>query len=368
MSDNTPNTEINNVSGDFSIGHNSEVGGHQRVRGNSTVDHNMIVKGWLRAWNIESMFLGFFVSLEDAPDGKRPGNYIFVKDADSTTIASIYYWTVSGWVDSGMDTTLPTNVNVEETTIPYEAVFESGEVVNETEIIDNTTTDSAHDCLSAKQGKKIWDRIVPVVPSLSASLSNPVEYTGSDIGVILTWGCKRDGVNKIPSRVVIKKDGVTVETVSTPLSHTGTYGSTVNKLNASTLVGDTVFTAEITADGLTEIASVTIRQVLPSYVGFYVSGATADAMKGSLTKKLVNVVSGLSGTYTNDSNTKYLTILVPNNLTIGTGKVSSSKVSIPMNPAVSDTSITVGGAARTYKVYRSVSTFNAGDKTILVEV
>jgi len=358
--------DTSNVPGDFSIGHNAEIGGHQRVRGNGIFDHNVTVKGYLRAWNIESMFLGFFVDLADAPDGHQAGNYIFVKDDGSTTTASIYYWTTSGWVDSGMDTTLPTTVDVEDTTIPYEAVFESGEIVNETEIIDNLTTDSAHDVLSAKQGKRIWDRIVPVEATLAASVSNPQEYTGNDLSVTLTWTCKRDGVNKTPTQVVIKKGVTTIETISTPLSHTGTYSTTVNAL------GDTTFTVEITADGLTATASKTVQQVLPSYVGFYtydpssIIHVSAATMKSSLTKKVLTSVSGLGGTYTNDSNTKYLTLLVPNSLTIT--KVTSSGFDVPMQRVDPDDSIECPtGTTRTYKVYRSASPINAGDMTIAVQ-
>ena len=352
------------VGGDMAVSHNAAVGGKMNVRGHANVDHNLVVKGWLRAKNVISHFRGFYLQLAGAPTDGRSGDYIFVKDEEPSEAVSVWVWDVASgeWVDSGVDTDMPTEVDIDESDVDLMAHFLTGQVVGETSIIDNLTTDSADDVLSAKQGKRIWDRIVPLVATLEMSVGSLQEYTADDVAVVLTWSCRRDGANKVPTTVVIKRDGVTVETIANPQSYTGSYSGTFNKL------GDTVFSGEITADGLTATASKTVKQVLPCYIGFYPYSASeipvsADIIKGSLTKKVLSSVTGLSGTYANATRGHYLTMLVPGGMSIA--RVASSGFDVPMQSAKSS-SITVGGQSYTYKIYRTASGINVGDMTIVV--
>lgn len=57
----TPNKEID---GDIAVGRNATVGGRVTIRGNTTVDHDLKVKGWLDAPNIKGAGKGLFGSLE----------------------------------------------------------------------------------------------------------------------------------------------------------------------------------------------------------------------------------------------------------------------------------------------------------------
>lgn len=359
------------VGGDVAVSHNADVGGRLGVRGHATVDHNMVVKGWLRAKNIICHFRGFYLHLVDAPTDGRSGDYIFVRDEEPSEAVSVWVWdvTTETWVDSGIDTTMPTEIDIDESDVGLMAHFYTGQVVGETSIVDNLTTNSADDVLSAKQGKRIWDRLVPLVPEFTVNVSNPQEYTGSDKQVILGWSSKRDGALRLPTEVKIYKDSDLIERIVQPESATGLKVSAFNKLDSSALIGDTVFSIEITADGMTKTASQTVRQVLPCYIGFYSYSSSgiaehADTIKNSLEKKVLSGVSGLSGTYNNLTSGDYLTILVPNNLTIT--KVTSSGFDVPMQHPMSDSSITVGGVARTYKIYRTASGINPGNMTIVV--
>lgn len=206
--------------------------------------------------------------------------------------------------------------------------------------------------------QEIW----PLEITFTNDASNPAEYTGNNINVTLSWTCKRKGVNKIPELVVIKKGSTVLQTL-TPSAASGTYATTVNEL------GNIAFTVEITADGMTKTATTTVSTVLASYVGFFTHGSSADAntMKSSLTKKVVKSVSSLTGTYSNDQNGKDLVILVPATMTVN--NITSSGFGVPYTLVNSnDTSITIGGTARSYKVYKSSSStgINAGNMSIVV--
>lgn len=203
--------------------------------------------------------------------------------------------------------------------------------------------------------------VYPVTAGLTSNIAKLQEYTGTDIALTLTWSCKRRGVAKIPSQVVLKKDNNIIETITSPSAATGTKSTTIN------LLGTTTFTAIVTADNIEAQASLSLKQVLPCYVGFYATGATVNAMKGSLTKKLVDSVTSLSGTYTNQVSGNSLIICVPSSMTIT--KVKSSGFDVPMNEPVIDTSVIINGVAQEYKIYRSASAtgINAGNMTITVE-
>jgi len=206
--------------------------------------------------------------------------------------------------------------------------------------------------------QEIW----PLELTFSHNVGNPIEYTGSNVNATLSWTCKRQGAAMIPSSEIITQDGTTIDSNVPPAAASGTKATTVNKL------GSTGFVLTIQADGMTKTASTSINQVLPMYVGFYAHGssATANTMKGSLTKKIANSISSLGGTYKNPTNGYDLVILVPNDKTIT--KVVSGGFEVPMSAATTDTSINIGGA-KTYKIYKSASAtgINAGNMTITVQ-
>lgn len=205
---------------------------------------------------------------------------------------------------------------------------------------------------------ELQQSVFPLTVTFTNNATNPSEYTGTAITPTLTWTSTRSGSPITPTEVKIKQ-GSTVLDTQTPSTNTGTYVASVNS------IGATAFTAEVTAAGMVKSVNTTVNQVLPCYVGFYTPGATVNTMKGSLTKKVISGITGISGTYSNDNATKYLTICIPNTMTIH--HVKSSGFDVPMQAAVTDTSMEVGGTTRTYKVYRSASPFNVTSVAIVVD-
>lgn len=190
---------------------------------------------------------------------------------------------------------------------------------------------------------------------------NSVEYTGEDRTVTLNWSVEKKGAGVVPSQVVIKKDNIIIY-ADEPEGSSGSLQVVVNK--------STKFSIEATVNGKVYTASTSVTMILPSWVGFYVAGYTAEEMIGgarnNFVKKVVTGVSALSGTYTNDAAGKYLTIIVPDSRSYNITKVTSSGFDVPMQAAVSDSSIVIGGVAQSYKVYRNANPVNAGAMTIVV--
>lgn len=228
-------------------------------------------------------------------------------------------------------------------------LVESGGVY---EAIMDVSGSAAADILELQQS------VFPLTVTFTNNAASPSEYTGTAITPTLTWTSTRSGSPITPTEVKIKQ-GSTVLVTQTPATNTGTYVASVNAIGATT------FTAEVTAAGMVKSANTTINQVLPCYVGFYTPGATVNTMKGSLTKKVISGVTGISGTYSNDNATKYLTICIPDTMTIH--HIKSSGFDVPMQAVATDTSMKVGGTTRTYKVYRSASPFNVTSVAIVVD-
>jgi len=96
------------------------------------------------------------------------GDYAYIKGATANDPVSIYQCTTAGtWTDSGR-TFNPSN-NQE---------FASGEALNVTHIVDNLTSSSATDVLSAKQGKELKgqiDALGPKIDGVKSSLQNKLK-------------------------------------------------------------------------------------------------------------------------------------------------------------------------------------------------
>ena len=123
------------------------------------------------------------------------GDYAYIKGATANDPVSIYQCTTAGtWTDSGR-TFNPSN-NQE---------FASGEALNVTHIVDNLTSSSPTDVLSAKQGKELKgqiDALGPEISQLDEQINGTegrtlVQPTSNDFirGYISTSGKLNDGDN-----------------------------------------------------------------------------------------------------------------------------------------------------------------------------
>ena len=243
----------------------------------------------------------------------------------------------------------------------YDIAVRNGYTGTEAEFLEwyrvkllSTTGDSTTEGMTQKaitdELNLIKSAVFPLQLTFTRSGSSVLEYTGTSQNVTLSWTVKRNGVYLIPTSVSING----VEQTAAP---SGSVTMSVNTL------GTTTFTLSVTADGLTDTATAQVQMVLPMFMGFYVAGATVNTMSASLTKVVKSSPAG-TYTYTNDSNTKYLTICIPSTMNINT--VKSSGFDVPMQQPVTDNSMTIGGAVRTYKIYRSASQINAGPMTIVI--
>jgi len=206
--------------------------------------------------------------------------------------------------------------------------------------------------------RELENEVFPLEVDFNINVSGIQEYTGTPLSKTLSWSVTRKDAAKVPSSIVIKQDGVTIEEITAPTQAVGTKNVSINKVGVTSFVGTFI------ADNLTVNMEKNVTQVLPCYIGFYSSGANANTMKGSLIKKLVSSVEELSGTYTNYHTGYNFTILIPDSMSIS--GITSSGFSVPMNTPVTDSSIVVGGYAQTYKIYRSASEtgINSGDMIV----
>jgi len=243
----------------------------------------------------------------------------------------------------------------------YDIAVENGFIGTEEEFLEwfrtpivQATGNSETDVMSQKAVTEELDSlknaVFPIQLTFTRSGSSPIEYTGSDANVTLSWTVKRKGEALTPTSVKINNVAQTA----------ASSGSTTVSVNA---LGTTTFNLEVVADNLTATETTSVATVLPIYMGFYMAGSNVNAMKSSLTKYVKSSPAG-SYTLTNNLNTKYLTICIPSTMNINT--VKSSGFDVPMQRPVADTSMNIGGQTRSYKIYRSASTINTGSMSIVI--
>lgn len=210
----------------------------------------------------------------------------------------------------------------------------------------------------------IVDKLWPTEVSFTNNIGS-VEYTGETRTVTLNWSVTKKEVGVVPSQVVIKarnEDGTVIIAAFVPSESSGSLQVNVDK--------GTSFSIEATVNGKVYKASTIVNMILPSWVTFDVAGHTAAEMvdpqggKKPFVKKVVTNMGALSGTYTNNAAGQYLTIIVPS--IYGITKVTSNGFDVPMQDAVLDNSIVIGGEVQSYKVYRNTAGVNAGAMTIVV--
>lgn len=192
----------------------------------------------------------------------------------------------------------------------------------------------------------------PLVVTLDLS-NTPLEYTGEEQTVSVSYAVKHKGVLKLPKTLSLTQDGVVI--TNDPAKE-DTAPITVNKL------GDTVVKLSATAHSYYEYhsdktddiisASVqkTVQMVLPIYAGF---GTSAEGVKTAVNK--LSARTSAAGTYTktcqDDGQNFY--ILVP--------RTFAALTSFTMGgaPFVMETSdITLGDYE--YKQYKSGAVYNTG--------
>ena len=136
------------IDGDVSVGRNVATGGDVHVAGKVTVEHNLLVKGWLNAPNIKSPCKGLFMSLAElvlAYPSASVGDWAMVNDPTTTEVfpAKIYSYRDSGvWTDTG------------ETTDGYESF--------DIEVLERLEArmDDAESEIAALEGSKVYRRSV----------------------------------------------------------------------------------------------------------------------------------------------------------------------------------------------------------------
>lgn len=192
--------------------------------------------------------------------------------------------------------------------------------------------------------------VFPLTVTFSHSGDSVLEYTGTAKNVTLTWSVSRNGSSLTPTSISINGQSYTPAAA-------GSATVSVNSLGTNT------FTITVVADGLTATASTSVSMVLPMYMGFYNAGSNVNTMSQSL-NKLVKLSPNGSYTYTNTGSPKYLTICVPSSMSVNS--VKSSGFDVPMQSPVTDNSMTIGGATRTYKIYRSASQINVGQMSFVI--
>lgn len=96
------------IDGDVAVGRNVSAGGKATVRGSATIDHNLIVKGWLDAPNIKGPNKGLFESVTKLREGyptPHEGWYALVGDS---LPAPLYISDGGEWVATGKSAGTPT--------------------------------------------------------------------------------------------------------------------------------------------------------------------------------------------------------------------------------------------------------------------
>ncbi len=265
-----------------------------------------------------------------------------------------------------------------EGNIPIE--FANGAEISEVGIDELPDINNANNLVTSKgiaiAIKNLQDQIIeiskdvfPLIIDFTSSLQSPATFTGNKLDTTLIWNTRIGDLLVAPDTVVIKQDDDIIyeldQTAEPPYEHGSKTGDHCNTFIEK--YGTTVFTIEATAEGMTKRSEIDINVVLSSFVGFYPSAeATLATMKSSLNAYTVDEVGNLSGTYILGQlePSSYLTIAIPEEFTIS--EVTSSGFEIPMMDAVEDNTVTIGGRAVVYKVYRSVNKFEEGSVTIKV--
>lgn len=125
------------INRDLTVGRNVTMGGNQVVRGNVQVDQGLVVKGWLKAENMNFPTVGVFTSLTNPlthdgladvyPAPQKPGQIAGVLDLSGDTAKAILYYSQAGatpWVNSGKYIDIKTILNVTAEGISADTVRE----------------------------------------------------------------------------------------------------------------------------------------------------------------------------------------------------------------------------------------------------
>lgn len=337
---------------------NVTVRGRAKVCGSAIVGGNLKVRGWLDAPNIKGILKGIFTTLADL-ERTYPYPYDgWLAGIGTSTPYTAYVGHAGKWEATGG--TIELNVDMSQIADEIEAFHDefTDDLSEFEQGINNKMSDFKEKV--NEEIKEFEEGIEDNITALNeavfpleltfASNATLLEYTGVAQVVLLSWSIRRRGELKTPAAVSINGTSLTP-------SATGTAQMMANTLGVNNYV------LSVTADNMTNTATRTVNMMLPIYMGFHTDGATVNAMKSALTKMVKTTPAG-SYTFTNDNNAKYLTLCVPATMTINS--VKSSGFDVPMQAAVIDNSIVIGGQTRQYKIYRSASPINAGNMTITV--
>lgn len=89
------------IDGDASVSRNVTVGGKATVRGSATIEHNLIVKGWLDAPNVKGPLKGVFSSPEELENAYPEGEAGWWAAVGTTFPAAIYLYEYDHWSATG---------------------------------------------------------------------------------------------------------------------------------------------------------------------------------------------------------------------------------------------------------------------------
>lgn len=179
--------------------------------------------------------------------------------------------------------------------------------------------------------------------------------------VTICWSSSRFDTPKVPSQVVYYRTGSRPEDnyewppVTPELAH-GQFTDTYTPL------GEITYGVRATVDSVETKTELGLDWVLPCYLGFAESGSTVADMTGSLIKIVTrNIGTNAKVTYELENSSgqaEYLTMCLPASMSFY--QVRSNGIMVPLQDPEADTSITVGGTAQSYNIYRSANLIVTG--------
>ena len=177
-----------------------------------------------------------------------------------------------------------------------------------------------------------------------------MEYTGSEQQINLAWTIRRRGENVTPESINVKQGATSI------YSGSNNPGTAVHQLNAK---GTTKYDIEVTAEGMTASAQVSVQQVMPMYFGFNAAETATSMNIRDLTKQALKTNPAGTYTLTNSVDGNYMWLCVPDTMTIN--RVTLNGFDVPME-AVQIGNTTLGN----YKCYRSSNALVAKSYTIII--
>lgn len=189
--------------------------------------------------------------------------------------------------------------------------------------------------------------IYPLVIELKTT-PDPVEFTGTEQRVTVSWDIKKNDIPATVSRVLLTQDGVNLDASVTA---NGSKEAIVNK------DGSITFRLEAVADGKASASYNYLQMVRPMYFGF--SNAESGVQFSALEKQAIKTEP--SGTYsiTNGNAANYMWLCVPSSMVITSVKVGGTGIPLQSPELVQSNS---------YRCYRSTSAYaTVGKVTIEVE-